>query len=117
LGSLFVGVGFGLNALALGIVGAAASVFVWTLGELCVSPVAPAVLAELAPAHLRARYQGMSQVAWGFTALVGPPAGLWTYEHAGANAVWSGCFVLGLVAAGLHLRNAARLRARIGERA
>jgi MFS family permease len=117
LGAILVGVGYGLNAPMLGVAGAAASVLVWTFGELCVSPVTPAVLAELAPPHLRARYQGMQQLAWGFTALVGPPAGLWVFEHVGARALWGICFTFGLIAASLNLLNTARLRARIGDKA
>jgi MFS family permease len=116
LGALFVGAGFGLNALPLGVAGAAASVFVWTLGEILASPVVPAVLADLAPAPLRARYQGMGQVSYGVCALLGPPTGMWVFEHGSASWLWGGCLVLGLIAACGHLLIATRLRARLGDR-
>jgi len=116
LGALLVGIGFGLNAPALGVAGAAASVAVWTLGEIVISPVVPALLSDLAPARLRARYQGMGQVSFGLCALVGPPAGMWVLEHGSAGWLWGGCFGFGALAAVLHLASARRLQARLGGR-
>jgi MFS family permease len=116
LGAVLVGVGFGLNAPALGVAGAVCSVVVWTLGEMVGSPVVPAVLADLAPLHLRARYQGMGQVMFGLCALVGPPAGLWVLEHGSPRLLWSVCCALGLLSGALNLQSAPRLRARLGGR-
>ncbi len=41
----------------------ALTVVIWTIGEIAGSPVAQAYVADLAPLHLRGRYQG----AWGLT--------------------------------------------------
>jgi len=114
LGAIFVGVGFGINALPLGIAGAAASVFVWTLGEIVSTPIVGALPSDLAPLHLRGRYQGMSQMSYGLCALIGPPAGMWMLEHASARGLWLACAGLGLLAAMLFLRSAPALRMRLG---
>jgi MFS family permease len=116
LGALLTGVGFGLNALPLGIAGATASVAVWTLGEIVVSPVVPAVLSDLAPTRLRARYQGMGQAMYGLCSIVGPPLGLWTLERGSPVWLWGGCFGSGVLAAILHLGSARWLQARLGGR-
>jgi MFS family permease len=41
----------------------ALTVLIWTLGEIIYAPVASAYVADIAPEHLRGRYQG----AWGLT--------------------------------------------------
>jgi MFS family permease len=58
LGSLLVGLGFALNAVANDLPELALTVLIWTLGEIIYAPVASAYVADIAPEHLRGRYQG-----------------------------------------------------------
>jgi MFS family permease len=57
LASLVLSVGFGLNAWKGTAPGYAAAIAVWTLGEILFAPASMSLVADLAPAHLRGRYQ------------------------------------------------------------
>lgn len=91
-------------ALAL-LMGASA---VFALGETLWAPVAPALVNDLAPAHLRGRYNSMMGLVWSVSGIAGPGlAGLML----GAGLAWewilvllAGCGVAGAMAIGLHRR-------------
>ncbi|MGI8334124.1 MFS transporter [Actinomadura scrupuli] len=90
-GTLVVGLGFGLTALAAAsALGYAATVLVWTLGEIVVAAVSGAVVAALAPAHLRGRYSGLYGTSWSVGGLLAPAGGTWLLS-AGAPALWLTC--------------------------
>jgi len=85
---------------------------VWTLGEIVVASVALAILADLAPAHLRGRYNGVYGLAWSLAGLAAPLLGTGLLA-AGKAALWVVCAGV-CVAAGagqLALGNAIRRRA------
>ncbi|SNT50383.1 Major Facilitator Superfamily protein [Asanoa hainanensis] len=88
------GVGFGLRLAADSIAGYAVTVAVWTLGEIALNIAAPAMLAVIAPAYLRGRYQGVWGSSWGLALLVAPVAGTWTWQRFGAGPLWLGCLAL-----------------------
>jgi MFS family permease len=99
-GYLFTGLGFGLVALAHALPLLAVTVLLWTLGEMLASPIAAAYVADLAPAHLRGRYQGL----WGLTSAAGlilaPALGTRIFSWS-ASGLWLVCGVLGILAAAL----------------
>ncbi|MEV7179236.1 MFS transporter [Kitasatospora sp. NPDC093679] len=102
--SLLTGWGFGLTALAGGSAGFyAATVAVWTIGEIMAAPTMMGLVAELSPARARGRYQGVYSLSWSLASFVGPAAGGYLLEHAGGRAVWGACAVFGTVAAGAFL--------------
>jgi len=103
LGALLVGLGWGCNAVAASAAAYAAAILVWTLGEVLVTPVAAAVVSNLAPEHLRGRYQGAWSMSWAFAACAGPGTGAWVLGRFGAVALWLGCGAVGLVMAAGHL--------------
>jgi MFS family permease len=110
LGSALVGIGFGLNALfhtaplyALGVV-------VWTVGEICVLPVLSAVVADVAPRHMRGRYQGASGFAFGLATCLAPLLGTLVFERFGSATLWLGTLALGGAVAAGHLLLGPRLR-------
>jgi len=107
-GCAAVGVGFGATAFAGSTPAYAATVVVWSVGALAVTPFTSALVADLAPAALRGRYQGAYQLSWSGSRLIAPPLGTATLEHAGANALWGGCLGLALVAAAGHAAAARR---------
>ena len=97
--ALLFGGGLGLTAFA----GSATalyglSVAVWTLGEMVYSPASSAVVANLAPDHLRGRYQGVFSFSPAAASFAGPVAGGFLLDHAGGAALWACCAVVGLLA-------------------
>ncbi|MBM9508496.1 MDR family MFS transporter [Actinacidiphila acididurans] len=98
-GSLLACWGFGLTAFA-GTVGMyALTVVVWTVGEIVHAPASMSVVADLAPARARGRYQGMYTLAWSAASFAGPLAGGLTLDLLGRDAVWAGCALVGTVTA------------------
>ncbi|WP_250003363.1 MFS transporter [Actinoplanes sp. M2I2] len=101
LGSLVIGVGFGLNAFADASWFFALSVVIWTLGEMIQSPSYATTVAALSPAAMRGRYQGLNSLSWSAGTALAPIAGGFTQEHFGDSVLWIGCFaVCALVAVG-----------------
>ncbi|NUR62344.1 MAG: MFS transporter [Catenulispora sp.] len=101
--SLLMGVGFAIPLLVatvghpMGVY--AASVVVWTLAEIGTTPPQMALGANLSPAHLRGRYQGLMTLAWSFAGVVGPLVGGWALSNVGRGAVPWASLVLGIAAA------------------
>lgn len=103
LAAVLLGLGFGFTALATNLPLFALSVAIWTLGEIAATSVGPTIIADLSPVELRGLYQGIFGAAWGLAFFLGPLAGGWVYENLGADALWVGCLILGLVIAVCYL--------------
>ncbi len=103
-GVLGLAVPISTQAVVITLVLAAPVVF--ALGETIFQPVLPALVNELAPEHLRGRYNAMSSLVWNVAGVVGPAiAGLLLGAHLGGlwiGVVAGGCLVAG--AAALRLR-------------
>jgi MFS family permease len=97
LASLLLGTGFGLTVFAGSLAAYAATVVVWTLGEIIGAAVAPAIIGDLSPSHLRGLYQGIWGSAWGLAWFAGPIVGGLVYEQLGATSLWAGTFAAGPV--------------------
>ncbi|MGS2613252.1 MDR family MFS transporter [Micromonospora sp. LZ34] len=117
LASVVMGVGFGLTAFADAAWFYGLTVLIWTLGEMLNSPSNATLIAELSPAELRGRYQGVFSLSWQVAGAVAPVLGGLVREQAGNEALWLGCAAIGGVAAVAHLvsgpareRRAAALR-------
>lgn len=96
-GMALVGVGFGLNAAATTTPLYAAAVVVWTLGEIIAASVGQAIVADLAPSHLRGRYQGLFGTAWAVAALAAPLGGTALLAQ-GKLVLWPVCAGLAVLA-------------------
>lgn len=107
LGFLLFGAGFALTASAHGLLALLGTVAIWTLGEMVSAPVAYAYLADLAPEHLRGRYQGIYELAWGFGGVAGPAVGALLFTWS-VNGLWAVCGALGLAASLLVLASPGR---------
>ncbi|HVE97890.1 MAG TPA: MFS transporter [Mycobacteriales bacterium] len=94
-----VGVGFWLHRFADTGFEHAACVVVWTIGEIGTSSIGSALVADIAPQHLRGRYNGAFGFAFGAAAVVAPIAGTVTLERLGSAAVWNGCLAVGALGA------------------
>ena len=97
--SAVMGVGFGATAFASTVPAYALTVLVWTLGEIGFNAVAPALVADIAPADQRGRYNGVLGLSFGGAALIGPIAGTAVLQRFGEPALWSGCLVASLASA------------------
>ena len=62
--AVVIGLGFGLNAFAHTAWVYAVAVLVWTVGEMLNAPSNSATNAELSPAAMRGRYQGVFSLSW-----------------------------------------------------
>jgi MFS family permease len=101
-GSLLVGLGFALNAWAESLAALAFTVVVWTIGEIVYAPMAATYVADIAPAHLRGRYQGAWGLTWGLAFMLGPGIGAALFAWNG-DAFWLFCGLLGVLSAVLLL--------------
>ncbi|WP_221355944.1 MDR family MFS transporter [Streptomyces beigongshangae] len=97
-GIIILGVGYGATALVSTPAGYAATVAVWTLGEVAVSSVNQAVIASLAPVPLRGRYYGLYGMTWSTASLAAPLMGTWLLQWR-ATGLWAVCVFLCLGAA------------------
>ncbi|MBA8955195.1 MFS transporter [Actinomadura namibiensis] len=77
----------------------AATVVLWSLGEAGMSGIAASVVANLAPAHARGRYQGAFQWTWGLARFTAMTAGTALYTHVAPAALWWTAAVAGVAAA------------------
>ncbi|MFF4778470.1 MDR family MFS transporter [Microtetraspora fusca] len=116
LGFTVVGGGFALTALMSSALGHGAAIAVWTLGEIALAGIPGAIVAALAPPHLRGRYAGLNGLAWSVASLLAPLLGTRLLE-AGAPMLWITCGVLGALAAAAMLAIAPAIRRRAGAEA
>jgi MFS family permease len=111
--AVLTGVGFGLHALPALVPLAMLAVLVWTLGEMAQAPVAPSVVADLAPPSLRGSYQGAYNMLWGLAACTAPALGGQVLARWGSHTLWGVCLLLGLFSGGWHLAIAGARRRRL----
>jgi MFS family permease len=98
LGYLLVGLGFALTGAAHSLPTLGITVAIWTLGEMVAAPVAYAYVADIAPEHMRGRYQGLFFSCFSSGAILGPAVGTFLFAH-GETTFWALCGGLGLLAA------------------
>jgi MFS family permease len=75
---------------------------IWTLGQMTAAPANASVIAELAPWHMRARYQGVFSLVFPAAFFVAPAVGGWSLQMLGSWH-WVLCGLLGLAGAWGHL--------------
>ncbi|MGW0555382.1 MDR family MFS transporter [Streptomyces sp. NPDC002926] len=102
IGNLITGVGLALTGFTASMVLLAATVLIWTLGEMMTSSVAMAYLGSLTPPHMVGRYQGLYGAAYTTGTGAGPLIGGAVYAI-GPWALWALIGAAGLLAARLCL--------------
>ncbi len=111
LGAALTGIGFGTHAFASDAMGFVVGVTIWTMGEIFVAPAGPAIVAALAPASRRGRYQGVWSLSAAAGGLVAPALGAWLWAVAGPSVLWPSVALLCFgVAAGQLVAGRARER-------
>jgi MFS family permease len=114
--ALLVGAGFGMYAVVGTVPLYALGVGLWTLGEIAMAPLNSAIVADLAPRHMRGRYQGVFATTWGLAYCLGPALGSWLMGRVSAKALWLACLLAGAIAALAYLRVGPRLARASAER-
>lgn len=97
--ALLYGIGYSMHGIATNLAVHVAAVMVWTVAEIFESPTRSSIVAAMAPADARGRYQGAIAMTFGAAILLGPKLGTWTWEHAGPSALWASCLGLGALLA------------------
>jgi len=105
VGVLLTGVGFGLTAVAFSVPVLALTVVIWTFGEMIAAPVMNTYVADLAPAHLRGRYQGAYVLTFSVAFVLAPAIGTWLFALS-PTRLWLTCAALSVVSAALVVRSA-----------
>jgi MFS family permease len=103
LGAFLFAVGFGALAVATNVLSVAATVVIWTFGEMILFPGASAYMAEIAPPEKRGAYMGLYLMTFSIAFAVAPWLGTVTLERYGAGPLWITTFVVGCVSAAMML--------------
>ncbi|MGW6685683.1 MFS transporter [Streptomyces sp. NPDC054961] len=111
-GSALIAAGVALTGLADSVTGYVVSVAVWSAGEVAVAGIAASVVADLAPADARGRYQGAFSWTWGVARFAALTLGVALYTGLGASTLWWGALVTGLLGAAGTLALRTRISAR-----
>ncbi|MFC4906776.1 MDR family MFS transporter [Actinomadura gamaensis] len=98
-GMAVVAVGIGCTALASRPWEYAVAVVLWSFGEIMAASVLQAIVAGLAPDHLRGRYSGLYGLAWSGGFMLAPLGGTQLLGLGGSALMWPACGALGLAAA------------------
>ncbi|HEV2757355.1 MAG TPA: MFS transporter [Actinomycetota bacterium] len=96
------GLGFALTAFAGSMLPLAATVVLWTIGEVVDAPVSSAYVAALAPDHMRGRYMGAWGLTWSLGLILAPSVGARAFA-ASPNGAWLACGAIGTAAAAIML--------------
>jgi MFS family permease len=100
LGTLLYAIGFGMYGLVSTYLLFAVAMFVITVGEMVVMPVAQALVAKIAPEDMRGRYMAVFGFSWAAPQAVGPFLAGLVMDNADPRWVWYGALLVGLMAAG-----------------
>jgi MFS family permease len=103
VGAMVIGIGYGATALATNIVWVGVTIAIWTIGEMIQTGFTFAIVSDLAPENMRARYMGAIAMSFSLGVVIGSPSAGWIIENWGGNYVWGGCLLLGVAAATLFL--------------
>jgi len=111
--TLLFGAGYGVNAIGGSLPVYAVGTSLWTVGEVIGFPVAATMVANLAPAALRGRYQGGYSMCWGIAFVISPLAAGETMQRFGTRTLWLVCLAVAIAVAAGHLLTAEPRRRRI----
>ena len=99
LGALLVGAGFGALVFVRGDFGAAATIVLWTFGEMILLPASAAFVSDIAPREQSGAYMGLYTMGFSVALAIGPWLGTQTLDNFGSAAVWIGTFCCGCITA------------------
>jgi len=97
--AILIAIGFGLKAVAVGLLAFMVTVAIWTLGEMIQFPHLPPIVTELAPENMRARYMGVFGMCFSGGNMIGAPLGGLVLSTFGGVVLWPSCTALSIAAA------------------
>ncbi|GAA4599656.1 MFS transporter [Planotetraspora phitsanulokensis] len=97
--SVLASIGIALTGVAHDTWSYGGTVVLWSVGEAMVGGIPGAIVASLAPADARGRYQGSFQWTWGIARFTTLAVGTTVYAAAGPAVVWWFSAVAGVAAA------------------
>ncbi|MGE5125506.1 MAG: MFS transporter [Betaproteobacteria bacterium] len=95
IGTLLLGLGFGLTPFGSTVPFAVFSVVVWTFGEILTLPMLLTLTTLRSDPAAMGEYQGLTSLAFAMATTCGPLLGTRLWEAAGAEWVWYACAALG----------------------
>ncbi len=99
LGALLVGLGFGGLAFRGGVWWVAATVVVWSFGEMILLPASAAYVSDIAPPSRSGAYMGLYTMGFSVAFALGPLLGVQAMEKLGSRSVWIATLVCGCITA------------------
>ncbi|MCH7549180.1 MAG: MFS transporter [Candidatus Krumholzibacteriota bacterium] len=96
IGFVLVAIGFAMTGFVSSLALLIVSVVIWTMGEIIMVPVAAAHVANIAPAHMRGRYQGAFGMTWGIGGVLAPILGALLFAW-NAQMLWVICGIVCLI--------------------
>jgi len=97
VGAFLVCLGFALMPLITSVAWVALTILVWTLGEMLSLPLSNAFATLRGGSAGTGRYIGAYMLSFSSAFIVAPLAGTAVYQRWGAEVLWLGCGVLGVV--------------------
>ena len=101
LGACLTAAGFGLIGLVHSVGLFVLTVVIWTSGEMAFAALAPAIVTDMAPVNMRARYMGAFTVCFSLGMMTVPIAGM-VLQRLGGAWLWGGTLAVGILAAFLY---------------
>ena len=101
LGALLTAVGVGGLVFTTGVLGIAATIVVWTFGEMILMPNSVAYVADISPQKRRGSYMGVYHVTFSLAFGIGPWIGTVLLDQFGATIVWTVAFCAGAISSAL----------------
>jgi predicted MFS family arabinose efflux permease len=95
LGAAFAAVGYGAMAFASDALAVAATVILWTFGEMILFPGSSTYVAETSAPARRGAAMGMYTMSFGLAATLAPWLGTQVMDRYGATALWLGAGAVG----------------------
>lgn len=102
-GSVLIAAGVALTGVADSVAAYTVSVVVWSLGEVVVAGIAASMVAGLAPAHARGRYQGAFQWTWGVARFGALTVGVTVYTSLSPAVLWWSALLAGVLTSAVTL--------------
>lgn len=102
-GMLLYAIGFGLYGVFSDFVLFMFAMVIITIGEMLISPVQQALVAEMAPDAMRGRYMAFFGFSWAIPATVGPLLGGLIMDNFDSRLLWLMAFIIGIIATGVFL--------------
>jgi MFS family permease len=99
LGAFLVGAGFGALVFVNSALGVAATVVIWTFGEMIILPASAAFVSDVAPPAQSGAYMGLYTMGFSLAFALAPWLGTQTMERFGPSVLWLGAFSCGCITA------------------